>query len=123
MEAAYVFRVRFRLAAGALRLDPGEFETVVEWPAATPGEPGWRLFHERLWRGEASDPASLRELFAERLGVPVVEATFSELRTDEAYLDALEEAIEAELDRFGGDSVRDVRHRHLGSSVRVVGPE
>jgi hypothetical protein len=123
VEAAYVFRVRFRLDAGPLRLEPSEFETVVEWPAPTPGEPGWRLFGEHLWRGEASDPAHLRTLLAERLDVAVVEASFSELRTDRAYLEALEAAIGAELDRFGADSVRDVRHRHLGSSVRVVDEE
>ena len=120
MEASYVFRVRFRLEPGTLRVDPAEFETVAEWPAPTPGEEGWELFRDHLWRGEASDPAHLRERFAERLGVPVVGVTFSELRADRAYLDAFEEAIEADLDRFGADSVRDVRHRHLGSSVRVV---
>jgi hypothetical protein len=123
MEAAYVFRVRFRLEPRGLRVTPDEFETVAEWPAPAPGEPGWRLFHEHLWRGEASDPAHLRELFADRLGVAVAAVSFSELRTDRAYLDAFEAAIAADLDRFGGDSVREVRHRHLGSSVRVVDAE
>jgi len=82
MDAAYVFRVRFRLDAPDVSTCPAAFETVVERPAAEPGTDGWRFFRDALWRGEASDDANLRDLAEGWLSVPVVEATFSELRAD-----------------------------------------
>jgi hypothetical protein len=117
MDAAYVFRVRFRLDPEAVRVDPAEFDTVAERPAPPPGEDGWRLFESALWRGEASDEAHLRRLLEGWLSVPVVGVSFSELRTDEAYLDALRAEIR-DCDAFD-DSPRDVLHAHLGSSIRV----
>jgi hypothetical protein len=120
MDAAYVFRLRFRPSTTELVLSPAEFETVAEWPAPTPGEDGWLRFRELCWRGEASDPAFLRDQLSEWLGLPVVEASFSELRTDQAYLDAWEAAVADNLELFSADSVRAVRHRFFGSSVRVV---
>jgi len=122
MDAAYVFRVRFRLDPQGVRPDPAEFETVVERPAPTPGEDGWRLFREWLWRGELNDEPRFREVAGDWLGVPVVAASFSELRTDRAYLDALREAIEADLDTFNADDAEEVLHKYLGSSIHVRGP-
>jgi hypothetical protein len=119
MDAAYVFRVRFRLDPGGVRLDPAAFETVLRKPAPEPGEEGWRFFRDALWRGDVADESHLREQFADVLGVTVTDVTFSELRTDEAYLDALESAIAADLAAFNADSVRDVKHKYLGSSIRV----
>jgi hypothetical protein len=124
-DAAYVFGVTFELPAGdgdgpPLQWSPSEFETTVEWPAAEPGEPGWLFFRDHLWRGAVSDESHLRGVFSERLGVPVTAVSFRELRAGQAYLDALESAIVADLDRFNAASARDVRHKYLGSSVRVV---
>ncbi|MFC6989414.1 LWR-salt protein [Haloplanus sp. GCM10025708] len=119
MDAAYVFRVRFRLDPRGVRLDPAEFETVLRKPAPEPGSEGWRFFRDALWRGEVADEAHLRDRFEDVLGVTVTGVAFSELETDEAYLDALDAAIEADLDAFNADSVREVRHKYLGSSVRV----
>ena len=119
MDAAYVFRVEFRLDAPSVEVDPDQFETVVRKPAAEPGTEGWRFFEDALWRGEVSDEAHLRRLAEDWLAVPVTSVSFSELRTDEAYLDALREAIAAEREAFDGDSPRAVLHAHLGSSIRV----
>jgi hypothetical protein len=119
MDAAYVFRVRFRLDPADVRVDPAEFETVLRRPAAPPGEDGWLFFRDVLWRGDAGDEAHLRRLASEWLGVTVTAASFQELETDEAYLDALRDAIEADPGEFGGDSPREVLHKHLGSSIRV----
>jgi hypothetical protein len=119
MDAAYVFRVTVRLDAPSVEVDPDSFETVVTKPAAEPGTEGWLFFRDALWRGEVSDAAYLRELAEEWLSVPVTAVSFSELRTDEAYLDALRAAIEAHPDEFDGDSPRTVLHAHLGSSIRV----
>jgi len=65
------------------------------------------------------DEPSFRRLASDRLGVEVVAANFRELRTDEAFLDALQSAIAADLDRFNADSVDEVLHKYLGSSVHV----
>ena len=111
MEAAYVDR----------------FETTMEIPAAEPGTDGWLFFRDRLWRGEVGDEPSFRRLAAARLGladaesVEVVAADFRELRTDEAYLDALKDAIAEDLGRFNADSVDEVLRKYLGSSVHVRG--
>jgi hypothetical protein len=117
MDAAYVFRVRFRLDTPDVSANPASFETVVEKPAAEPGTDGWRFFRDALWRGEASDDAHLRSLAEGWLSVPVVEATFSELRASETYLSALRDAIAA--DASFSDPPQAVLHAHLGSSIRV----
>ena len=120
MEAAYVFRVRFRLDTDAVRVDPEEFETVVRRPAAEPGEEGWLFFRDVLWRGEAGDEAHARRLAEEWLGVPVVEASFREFETDQEYLDALTGTIEEDLVLFNAESVTEVRHKYFGSSIRLL---
>ncbi|QWC18381.1 LWR-salt protein [Halorubrum sp. 2020YC2] len=125
MEAAYVFRVAFRLDPPDAAVDPDRFETTMELPAAEPGTDGWLFFRDRLWRGEIGDEPAFRRLAEARLGladagsVEVVAADFRELRTDEAHLDALTESIAADLDRFNADSVDEVLRKYLGSSVHV----
>ncbi|WP_251342570.1 LWR-salt protein [Haloplanus halophilus] len=118
MDAAYVFRVTFRLDPTDVTADPDTFETVVTSPAADPGTEGWLFFRDALWRGEVSDEGHLRDLAEDWLSVPVTDVTFSELRTDEAYLDALRAAV-ADDPAFD-DPPREVLHAHLGSSVRVT---
>ncbi|WP_144904158.1 LWR-salt protein [Halobellus captivus] len=121
MHAAYVFRVtvRFRPSPG-VSVSPETVETVVEVAADPPGEDGWLFFRDALWRGNVGDERYARDLAESWLSVPVEDVQFSELRLDEAYRRALEEAIESMPEAFGGDSARDVLHRHLGSSIRVV---
>ncbi|OYR66796.1 MULTISPECIES: LWR-salt protein [Halorubrum] len=125
MEAAYVFRVAVRLDPADAAVDPGRFETTMELPASDPGADGWLFFRDRLWRGEVGDEPSFRRLAAERLGLAdaasleVAAADFRELRTDEAYRDALTDAIAADLGRFNADSVDEVLRKYLGSSVHV----
>lgn len=122
MNAAYVFRVTFELDPDRASVSPDRFETVVEVPAPEPGTEGWLLFRDRLWRGSVGDEPSTRAFLGDRLGVTVVEAAFRELRTDRAYLDALETAIAADLSRFEADGVDEALHKYLGSSVHVRGP-
>lgn len=118
--ASYVFRVRFRLdPAEGVAVDPETFETVVRVAAPPPGEEGWLFFRDELWRGDVGDEDHLRSLAEGWLSVPVVGVSFSELRTDEASLDALRTAIEDHPDAFDGDSPREVLHKYLGSSIRV----
>jgi hypothetical protein len=117
MDAAYVFRVGFRLDTRGVDADPERFETVVRYSAAEPGAEGWRFFETVLWRGEVNDEHHLRTLAEDWLSVPVESVTFSELRADEAYLDALRDAIAAS-DAFDDDP-QAVLHAHLGSSIRV----
>ncbi|MEF8856212.1 MAG: LWR-salt protein [Haloplanus sp.] len=117
MDGAYVFRVTFRLDAPTVHVDPEQFETVVRKPATEPGTEGWRFFEAALWRGEVNDEQHLRSLAEQWLSVPVETITFSELRADEAYLDALRDAI-ADSNAFD-DTPQDVLHAHLGSSIRV----
>ncbi|SFH61137.1 hypothetical protein SAMN04488066_11242 [Halorubrum aquaticum] len=119
MNAAYVFRVAFRLDPDGASADPDRFETTVEIPAVEPGEEGWLLFRDRLWRGEVGDAPSARRFLGERLGVEVVEVDFRELRTDRTYLEALETEIAADPDRFNADDVDEVLHKYLGSSIHV----
>ena len=121
MDAAYVFRVAFRLDPTAALVDPDRFETTMEIPANEPGTEGWLFFRDRLWRGEIGDEPSVCRLATNRLGVEVVDASFRELRTDEAYLDALKRAIGEDLGRFNADSVDETLHKYLGSSVHVRG--
>lgn len=117
--AAYVFRVRFRLDPNEGRVDPNEFETVLRIPAAEPGAEGWLFFQRHLWRGEIGDESHFRSVAENHLGVPVEAVTFSELETDQRYLDALTDEIAADLSRFNADSVDEVLHKYLGSSIHV----
>ena len=117
--AAYVFRVRFQLAPEGVRVDPDQFETVLRVPAAPPGEEGWLFFQYNCWGGNANNKAHLREEFEGALGVAVESVEFRELETDPAYLKELKTAIEADLDRFNAESVDEVLHNHLGSSIHV----
>lgn len=122
MDAAYVFHVTFRLDPDAATVDPDRFETTMEIPASDPSSPNdsaWLFFRDRLWRGAIGDEPSFRRFAGERLGVEVVAADFRELRTDEAYVDSLKDAIAADLGRFNADSVDEVLHKYLGSSVHV----
>ncbi|MDZ5810718.1 LWR-salt protein [Halorubrum sp. AD140] len=121
MDAAYVFAVRFRLDPDAATLDPDRFEATMELPASEPGADGWLFFRDRLWRGKIGDEPTFLDLASDRLGVEVTRASFRELRTDEAYLDALRAEIAADLGRFNADSVDEVLHKYLGSSVHVRG--
>jgi hypothetical protein len=123
MEGWYVFRVRFGLATSDVDATPDTFETVVRLPAAPPGdeEEAWRFFEEWLWRGELTDEGRFRPVVEEWLSVPVHAVQFSELVGDEAYHEAWADAVSDEVDRYNAETVRAVRHQHLGSSVRVVG--
>jgi hypothetical protein len=124
MDAAYVFRVRFRLDATGVRLDPREFETVLRVPVVDPTDDedpdGWLFFRDNLWHGEANDERHLRRTASELLDVDVTSVTFAELETDSASLDVLREAIASNLDEFNADSVDEVLHKYLGSSIRVT---
>lgn len=123
MDASYVFRVRFTLSPRRARIDPDAFETVLRIPAPRPGEEGWLLFRDALWRGEANDEEHVRRLCADRLpaGVEVLSATFAEFETDEAYLEELRDAVDDDLTAFRADSVREAVHKYFGSSIRVAG--
>lgn len=128
-SAAYVFRVRFRLQPDSdVRIDPEAFETRLSWPAVQPGTEGWLLFRDHLWRGEVNDQQPLRELAENALGAVAVEhVTFLELRTDEAYFDALNDAIQEALERqsspFGNaTSADEVVKNYLGSAIHVQEP-
>ena len=117
--AAYVFRVQFRLDPDKGRVDPNEFETVLRIPAAEPGAEGWLFFQRTLWRGEIGDERHLRSVAEDHLGVPVEAVTFSELETDQSSLEDLKDEIAADLALFNADSVDEVLHKHLGSSIHV----
>ncbi|WP_336002243.1 LWR-salt protein [Halorientalis halophila] len=121
-EAEYVLGCRFRLdpEPADLRAEPTEFETKLYRAADPPGEDGWLFFRDNCWRGELNDPAYFRELTEDALGVTVLSVDFRELRADEAYLEALDRAIAADLDLFNADGVSEVRSKYLGSSIRVV---
>ncbi|MFC7042830.1 LWR-salt protein [Halonotius sp. GCM10025705] len=119
MQANYVFRVTVQLDPSGAHLDPHRFETVCRLPAATPGTDGWLFFQYNLWRGDIADAEHMQSLLTEKLGVEVVDASFSELETDAAYRAALENEIETDLSRFNADSVDAVVHQHLGSSIHV----
>ncbi len=126
MDAAYVFTVTFELDPASKpndpappRIEPNRFETTVELPAAVPGDPGWRLFRDRLWRGEVGDEPSFRRYLGDRLDVAVVAVSFRELRTDQAYLSALRAAIRGDLAAFNAADVDEALHKYLGSSIHV----
>jgi len=119
-DAAYVFRVTFQVEPErGVSVAPDRFETTMERRADPPGEPGWLFFRDHCWRGDATDEAHLCDLASEALGVTVVSASFRELRTDEAYLSALREAIADDLAAFRADDVDEVLHKYLGSSIHV----
>lgn len=121
-SASYVFRVEFRLEPGPpeVDVDPATFETVLYREADPPGTDGWRFFRDNCWRGELADEAHFRELTESALGVPVTGVSFSELRTDEAYLDALKAAVADDLDAFASETASEALSKYLGSSIRVV---
>ncbi|EMA15836.1 LWR-salt protein [Haloarcula marismortui] len=119
--ARYVFRVEIGLepAADGLWTDPDRFETTLCRAADDPGERGWLFFRDTLWRGKLADEPHFRRLVEDELGCPVVSASFSELRTDEAYFDALKSEIADDLSLFNAGSVSEVVTKYLGSSIRV----
>ena len=125
MEGAYVFRVRFRLTPSSVDADPDTFETVVRLPAGTPGDEAengdgdWRFFEEGLWRGNLTDERAFRAVAERWLSVDVVDVRFSELVVDEAYHAAWTDAVAAEVERYNATTAREVRHQHLGSSLRL----
>lgn len=123
-SARYVLTVRFRLdpEAAGVSVEPHTFETTLYRQADPPGEEGWLFFRDNLWHGEVNDPAHMRELAAEALGVDVVSVEFEELRTDPEYLDALRVAIGEDLDPFRADTVEEALSKYLGSSIHVVEP-
>ena len=123
MRANYVFQVTIQIESPAARLRPDRFETVCRLPAPTPGTDGWLFFQHHLWRGAIGDSDYTREVLTEKLAVPVVAASFSELETDAAYREALAAAIEADLSRFNADSTDAVLHQHLGSSIHLREPD
>lgn len=129
MKAAYVFEAEFRIDTPGVALDPNRFETTLRLFAPVPGvDPGaeridWLFFRDRLWRGEIGDEAPLRDAASDWLGVEVVSLSFSELRADEEYLDALNAEIERDLSRFNAESVDEVLHQYLGSSIHAVDTE
>ncbi|MFB9809792.1 LWR-salt protein [Haloarcula sebkhae] len=120
--AQYVFRVEIRLEpdADGLWTDPDRFETTLYRTADDPGKSGWLFFRNTLWRGELADEPHFRRLVEDELGCPVVSASFSELRTDEAHFDALKAQIADDLSLFNADSVSEVLTKYLGSSIRVT---
>lgn len=128
-SAEYVFRVRFRINPRSdVRIDPETFETLLSWPAARPGSERWLFFRDHLWRGDVNDQSPLRELAESALGSVTVEhVAFVELRTSEAYLDALKDEIAEALDRhpspFGNaTSAEEVVKNHFGSAIHVRPP-
>ncbi|MFC6835054.1 LWR-salt protein [Halomarina ordinaria] len=123
-DAAYVFRVRFRLDPDTegVSVSPRTFETTMERAADPPGQEGWLFFRDNLWRGQANAPGHLRDLASDALGVPVESVAFRELRTSPGHFEALKEAIREELSEgtFGNATTpADVVKNYLGSSVHV----
>ncbi|MFU1780449.1 LWR-salt protein [Haloarcula japonica] len=120
--AQYVFRVAIQLEpdADGLWTDPDRFETALYRAADDPGTSGWLFFRDTLWRGELADEPHFRRLAEDELGCPVVSASFSEFRTDEAHFDALKTEIADNLALFNADSVSEALNKYLGSSIRVT---
>lgn len=120
MDARYLFRVRFRLEpTRGVSVDPREFETRLTRAADEPGTDGWLFFRDNLWRGDLADERHFRELTEEALGVPVVSVSYRAFETDDAYLNALEDEIAADLAPFNADSVDEVLSKYLGSSIEL----
>lgn len=123
--ARYVFRVRFRIepSPSEVSIEPAAFETTLYRAADPPGEAGWLFFRDHLWRGDVGDEAYFREVAEDALGVPVVSISFSELQTDDTYLDALRNEIGTQLGEFRAETVDEALKKYLGSSIRVVARE
>jgi hypothetical protein len=121
-EAAYAFRVEFRLEADVdgVWADPDRFETVVYRTADPPGEPGWLFFRDNCWRGELSDAAGFRGVVQDAFAVTVSTVEFSELQTTAAYFAELKATIGENLSLFNAESTTAVLSKYLGSSIRVL---
>lgn len=120
MWARYVFTVTFRLEPDPqVSLERDTFETRMFHEAVEPGEPGWRFFRDNLWRGEVADDDHFRSLVEDALGVTVLAAEYRAFETDEEHLEALREAIAADLPAFKDDSVDAVLNKYLASSIEV----
>ena len=121
MDARYVFAVRFRLEPDAegVSVEPNEFETRLYRKADPPGEDGWLFFRNNLWRGEVNDDHHFRQLTEAALGATVLSVEYRALETDEEYLEALKDEIQADLATFKADSVSEVLNKYLGSSLEV----
>ncbi|WP_135821963.1 LWR-salt protein [Halostella litorea] len=121
-SARYVFGVSFRIepSTPGTTVEPATFETDLYREADAPGREGWLFFRDNLWHGELSDPAHFRDRTEDALGVRVDDVSFSELRTDGAYLDALRDEVGSSLGEFNADTVDEALSKYLGSSIRVV---
>ncbi|MFW5903679.1 MAG: LWR-salt protein [Halolamina sp.] len=120
MNARYAFRIRVRFAPPAgVSVEPSTVEVRFYRRAADPGEEGWLFFRDNLWRGEVADEGHFRDLVADALGTEVDSVSFSALETDPEYLEALRDAIAADLDAFRADSVDEALTKYLGSSIEV----
>jgi len=118
VNARYAFRVRVRFAPPTgVSVEPATVEVRFYRRAADPGEEGWLFFRDNLWRGEVADEAHFSELVADALGTEVDSVSFGALETDPEYLEALKEAIAADLDAFRADSVDEALTKYLGSSI------
>ena len=127
MQAAYVFDVAFRVQPADASLAPNRFETTLRLHAPEPGDAteqiDWGFFQTRLWNGDVSDEGPLARAASEWLGVDVEQISFKELRTDQEYREALQDAVAADLPRFNAESADKAISQHLGSSVHVVPTE
>jgi hypothetical protein len=74
------------------------------------------FFRDNLWRGEVANEEHFRELVADALGTAVESVAFAALETDPKYLEALREAIAADLETLRADSVDAALRKYLGSS-------
>lgn len=121
MEGRFAFAVELRLEpdTSAVRLEPTVVETRCLLAAPEPGEDGWLFFRDTLWRGEIGDEDHVRSLLADHIGLPVESASFRGFHVDEAYREALETEIAEDLAAFRADSVTEVIHKYLGSTLEV----
>ncbi|MCU4753785.1 LWR-salt protein [Halobacteria archaeon AArc-curdl1] len=120
--ARYKFRVRFHIEPSQpeVSVAPATFETTLYRAADPPGADGWLFFRDHLWRGNLGDETYFRAVAEDALGVPVASISFSELETDQAYLDALRDAMGDQLGTFKSDSVDEAIKKYFGSSIHVV---
>lgn len=121
MNGEYAFGVQIHLEpqSPAVRLEPAVVETRCLLTAPTPGEEGWLFFRDHCWRGEIRDERPVRELLEEHLGHTVVGVELRGLHVDEAYREALEAEIAADLNAFRADSIGEVVSKYLGSRLEV----
>ncbi|USZ70656.1 LWR-salt protein [Natronosalvus halobius] len=121
MEAHYAFLVEARLTPvdPGLTIDSPVVERRCLLAAPEPGDQGWRLFRDLLWRGELGDERHARALIAEKLGQPVEAVEFRAFYADEPYLEALKSAIGDDLESFKADDVTEVLSKYFGSSLEV----